>query len=133
MRVQFDPFRQRVTPICRAFCHSFDNGLPRSIGHGRRRRLTNRQAFSLGVIDLFSVCIEEHLPDCGIVVIHVLEKPLLGEPLPGRGLCEGLDISLREEVVYGLITCVGEGFVRRHHLLTAECTYTVSYYLASWK
>ena len=43
-----------------AFCHSFDNGLPRSIGHGRRR-LTNRQAFSLGVIDLFSVCIEEHL------------------------------------------------------------------------
>ena len=55
-------------------CH---NGLPRSIGHGRRR-LTNRQAFSLGVIDLFSGCTEEHLTDCGIVVIHVLEEPLLG-------------------------------------------------------
>ena len=103
-----------------ASCHSFDNGLPQSVGHGRR--LTNRRAFSLGVIDLFSVCIEEHLTDCGIVAIHVLEEPLLGEPLPGRGLCEGLDISLREEVVVGLITCVGEGFVIRHHLLTAECT-----------
>ena len=82
-----------------AFCHSFDNGLLRSFGHGRR--LTNRQAFSLGVIDLFSVCIEEHLTDCGIVVIHVLEEPLLGESLPSRGLCEGLDMSLREEVVVG--------------------------------
>ena len=27
--------------------------------------------------------------------------------------------------------CVGEGFVRRHHLLKAE--YTVSYYLTLWK
>ena len=51
------------------FLTSFDNGLPRSIGHGRRR-LTNREAFSLGVIDLFSVCFEEHLPDFGIVVIR---------------------------------------------------------------
>ena len=86
-----------------AFCHSFDNGLPRSIEQGRR----------------------------GIVVIHVLEEPLLGEPLPSRGLCEGLDKSLREEVVFGLITCVGEGLVRRHHLLKVE--YTVSYCLTSWK
>ena len=93
-----------------AFCHYFHIGLPRSIGDGRRR-LTNRQAFSLEVIDLFSVCIEEHLTDCGIVVIHIFEEPLLGEPLLGRGLCEGLDESLREEVVLGLITCVGEGLV----------------------
>ena len=53
----------------------------------------------------------------GIVVIHVLE-----EPLPGRGLCEGLDISLHEEVVLGLRTCVGGGFVIRHYLLIAEYT-----------
>ena len=86
------------------FLTSFHNGLPRSIGHGRRR-LTNRQAFSLGVIDLFSVCVEEHLTDCGTVAIHILEEPLLGEPLPGRGLCEGLNISLREEVVLGLMAC----------------------------
>ena len=92
------------------FLTGFHNGLPVSIGHGRRR-LTNRQAFSLGMIDLFSVCIEEHLTDCGIIVTHVLEEPLLGEPLLGHGLCEGLDVSLREEVVLGLVTCVGEGLV----------------------
>ena len=44
------------------FDHCFNNGLHRSIGHWRRR-LTNRQAFSLGVIDLFSECIEEHLTE----------------------------------------------------------------------
>ena len=44
------------------------------------------------MIDLFSVCIEEHLTDCGIVVIHILEEPLLGEPLLGHGFCEGLDL-----------------------------------------
>ena len=42
--------------------HCFNNGLHRSIGHWRRR-LTNRQAFSLGVIDLFSICVEEHLTE----------------------------------------------------------------------
>ena len=35
----------------------------------------------------------------------------------GQGLCEGLDVSLREEVVLGLITHVEVGFVRRPHLL----------------
>ena len=54
----------------------------------------------------------KHLTNCGIIVIHVLEEPLLG-----HGLCEGLDVSLREEVVLGLRTCVGEGLVRRPHLL----------------
>ena len=44
-------------------------------------------------------------------------RPLLGELLLGEGLCEGLDISLHEVVVFGLITCVGAGFVRRPHLL----------------
>ena len=79
------------------------NGLPRSNGHGRRRRLTNRQAFSLGVIDLSSVCVEEHLTDCGVVVIH-----LFGEPLLGHGLLIELDVSLCEEEVLGLITCEGK-------------------------
>ena len=60
---------------------------------------------------MFSVCIEEHLTDCGIVVIHVLEEPLLEKPLLGHGLCEGLDVSLREKVVLGLIICVREGLV----------------------
>ena len=41
---------------------------------------------------------------------------------PGRGLCEGLDISLRDEVVFGLITCVGEGYVSGPHLLKTEYT-----------
>ena len=48
---------------------------------------------------------------------HILEEPLLGELLLGQGLCEGLDISLHEAVVLGLEICVGQGFVRRHHLL----------------
>ena len=60
-----------------AFCHRFNNGLPRSILRHRRRRQTRRQAFSFGVIDLSSVCVEEHLTDCGVVVIHVFGEPLL--------------------------------------------------------
>ena len=47
------------------FLTCFNNGFPRSFGHGRRR-LTNRQAFSLGVIDMFSVCIIKHLLERGI-------------------------------------------------------------------
>ena len=109
-----DLFQQRLAPSYHGFCHCFNNGLPRSIGHGRR--LANRQAFSLGVIDLISVCVKEHLTDCGIIVIHVL-----GEPLLGHGLCEGLDLSLREEVVLGLITCVGEGLVSRPPCPWREC------------
>ena len=63
-----------------AFCHCFNNGLPRSLGHGRRR-LTNRQAFSLGVIDMFSVCVFKHL----------LEMPIDFQS-SGHKLC-GLDVS----------------------------------------
>ena len=94
---------------------SFNNGSPRSFGHGRRR-LTNRQAFSLGVIDTFSVCVMKHLLERGVIVIHIHQEPLLRELLLGQGLCEGLDISLHEVVVLGLITCAGVGFVRRPHL-----------------
>ena len=63
------------------------------------------------------MCIEEHLTDCGIVVIYVLEELLLREPLLGHGLLIELDVRLCEEVVLGLITCVGEGLVSRPHLL----------------
>ena len=63
-------------------------------------------------MDLFSACIEEHLTDCGIVVIHILEEPLLG-----HGLLIELDVHLCEEVVLGLMTCVGEGLVSGPHLL----------------
>ena len=83
---------------------------PRSFGHGRRR-LTDRQAFSLGVIDMYSVCIVKHLLERGVVVIHILEEPVLGELWVGQRLCEGLDISLHEVVVLGLITCEEVGFV----------------------
>ena len=43
----------------------------------------------------------------------------------GQGLCEGLDISLHEVVVLGLITCEEVGFVRRPHLLVGgvQCYY----------
>ena len=37
-----------------------------------------------------------------------------------QGLCEGLDISLHEVVVLGLITCQEVGFVSRVHLLSGE-------------
>ena len=77
--------------------------------------VTRRQAFSFGVIDLSSVCVKEHLTDCGVVVIHVF-----GEPLLGHGLLIELDVSLRDEVVLGLITCEGEVLVIRPHLLN-EC------------
>ena len=64
-----------------------------------------------------SVCVKEHLTDCGVVVIHVLGEPLLAEPLLGHGLLIELDVSLCEEVVLGIIPCEGEVFVIRHHLL----------------
>ena len=67
---------------------------------------------------MFSVCVKEHLTDCGIVVIHVLGEPLLGEPLLGHGLLIELDVSLCEEVALGLITCEGEVIVIRPHLLS---------------
>ena len=66
---------------------------------------------------MFSVCGIKHLLERGVIVTHILEEPLLGELLLGQGLCEGHNISLHDELVLGLITCVGVGFVRRPHLL----------------
>ena len=38
----------------------------------------------------------------------------------GQGLCEGLNITLHEVVVLGLIICEEVGFVSRVHLLSGE-------------
>ena len=66
---------------------------------------------------MYSVCVMKHLLERGVIVIHILEEPLLGELWLGQGLCEGLDISLHEVVVVGLITCGEVGLVIRFHLL----------------
>ena len=71
---------------------------------------------------MFSVCVMKHLLERGVIVIHILEEPLLGELLLGQGLCEGLDVSLLDVVGVGLITCVEVGFVRRPISLLAEYT-----------
>ena len=120
-----DLFPQRVAPFSRGFLPLFPQ---RVAPFDRTRTTTDQQTglLSLGVIDLFSVCIEEHLTDCGIIVIHVLEEPLLG-----HGLLIELDVRLCEEVVLGLMTCVGEGFVGRPHLLGE--VHRGSYYLTSRK
>ena len=66
---------------------SLSNRSSRSLGH-RRRRLTDRHAFSLGVIDMYSVCFAKHILECGVIVLHVLEEPLLRELRVGSGtLC----------------------------------------------
>ena len=69
------------------------------------------------MIDLSSICVKEHLTDCGVVVIHVLGEPLLGEPLLDHGLLIELDVNLCKEVVVGLRTRGGEILVIRSHLL----------------
>ena len=58
-------------------------------------------------------------------------QPLHGEPLLGHGLLIELDVRLCEEVVLGLITCVGEGLVSGPHLL-GESAQGI-YYLTSVK
>ena len=59
----------------------------------------------------------KHLLERGVIAIHILEEPLLGELWPGQGLCKGLDVSLHEVVVLGLITSGEVGLVIRLHLL----------------
>ena len=56
----------------------------------------------------------KHLLERGVIVIHILEEPLLGEMWLCQGLCEGL------VVVLGLITCEEGGLVIRLHLLFGE-------------
>ena len=64
---------------------------------------------------MYSVCVMTHFLERDVIVIHILEEPLLGELWVGQGLCEGLDISLHEVVVLGLITCEEVGVVKRVH------------------
>ena len=59
----------------------------------------------------------KHLLECGVIVLDVLGKPLLGELRGGQVLCVGLDVSLLEVVGVGLITCEGVRFVKRVHTL----------------
>ena len=47
-----------------------------------------------------SARIEERLTDGDVVIVEAFREPLLGQGLLGE-----LDISLRDEVVVGLITC----------------------------
>ena len=69
---------------------------------------------------MYSVCVMKHLLERGVIVIHILEELLLGELWLGQGLCKGLDISLHEVVVLGLITCEEVGLVIGLHLLFGE-------------
>ena len=64
-----------------------------------------------------SVCVMKHLLECGVIVIHIREEPLLREMWRGQGLCKGFDIILHEVVVLGLITCEEVGLVSGSHLL----------------
>ena len=45
---------------------------------------------------------------------------MLGEVWVGQGLFVGLDVSLHEVVVFGLITCEEVGVVKRVQLLLGE-------------
>ena len=69
---------------------------------------------------MYSVCVMKHILERGVIVIHILEEPLLGELWLGQGLCKGLDMSLHEVVVLVLITCEEVGFVSWVHFLFGE-------------
>ena len=66
---------------------------------------------------MYSVCFAKHILECGVIVLDVLGKPLLGELRGGQGLCVGFDVSLPEVVGVGLITCEGVSLVKRVHTL----------------
>ena len=66
---------------------------------------------------MYSVCVVKRLLERGVIEIHILEEPLLRELWLDQGLCEGLDITLHEVVVLGLITCGEVGLVSGPNLL----------------
>ena len=67
---------------------------------------------------MYSVSFAQHLLECGVIVVGVLGKPLLGEEQRrSQELCVGLDVSLLEVVGVGLITCEGVGLVNGGHTL----------------
>ena len=67
---------------------------------------------------MYSVCVVKHILERGVIVLHILEEPLLGELWAGQRLCEGLDISLHEVVGLGLVTCEEVGLIIRLDLLS---------------
>ena len=66
---------------------------------------------------MYSVCFAKHILECGVIALHVLEEPLLGELWVGQGLCVGLGVSLLEVVGVGFITCEEVGVAKRVHTL----------------
>ena len=64
---------------------------------------------------MYSVNFLKHFLECGVIVLHVLEEPLLGELRVGQGLCVRLDVSLLDVVGVGLITFEEVGVVKRVH------------------
>ena len=66
------------------------------------------------------MCFAKHILECGVIVLHVLQEPLLGELWVGQGLCVGLDVSLLEVVGVGLTTCEEVRVVKRVHLLSGD-------------
>ena len=68
-------------------------------------------------MDMYSVSFTQHILECGVIVLGVLGKPLLGERRGGQELCVGLDVSHLEVEGVGLTTCEGVGLVKRVHAL----------------
>ena len=67
-------------------------------------------------MDMYSVSFTQHILECGVIVLGVLGKPLLGEEWRrGQELCVGLDVSLLEVVGVGLVTCKGVGLINGGH------------------
>ena len=65
------------------------------------------------------MCLIKHILECGVIVLGILGKPLLGERRGSQELCVGLDVSLLEVVGVGLITCgEREDVVGVHTLLS---------------
>ena len=103
-----------------------NNGSHRSIMTDWRRQ-TGRQAFFFRVIGSSSARVGERLADGDVIVVEVIGGPLLA-----GGFLGVVDISLRDVVLVGLITCgrlvlgqgakvlsgVAQGFV--HHILEDE-------------
>ena len=77
-------------------------------------------------------CFAKHILECGVIVLHVLEEPLLGELWVFQELSIRLDISLLEVVGLGLITCEEVRVVKEVHLLSGEVR-SVTTVLKKWK
>ena len=76
-------------------------------------------------MDMYSVRFTQHIPECGVIVLGVLGKPLLGEERRrSQELCVGLDVSLLEVVVSSMEAIPFLGGVHR---------YSTSFKVRKWK